>query len=51
MSLQENHDVLHVLLLLPGFLDLGNTSLADIRHFEQTVNVVLDDLEGFQSEV
>ena len=51
MSLQEHHDVLHILLLLPGFLDLGHTSLADVRHFEQTVNIVLDDLEGLQSEM
>ena len=51
MSLQEHHDVLHILLFLPGFLDLSNTSFADVRHFEQHVNVVLDDLEGIQAEV
>ena len=51
MSLQEHHDILHVLLFLPTIANLAYPTLADAGDFEQTVGIVLNDLEGLQPEV
>ena len=51
VSLQEHHDVLHILLFLPAIANLANPALADAGYFEQTVGIVLNNLEGIQPEV
>lgn len=51
MTLQEHHNILHVLLLLPTIANLAYPTLADAGYFEQTVGIVLDDFEGLQPKV
>ncbi len=46
MAVQEEHDLLDLLLLVPGAGDHGDALGADIRHLPQALGVVLDDVQG-----
>ena len=44
--MQEQHDLLDLLLLLPGGDNLASTILTDAGYFQQTLRFVFDDLES-----
>jgi len=48
--LEEEHDVLYVLLLLPTLADLLDTFLAYAGHFIETFDIVLYDRNGVRAE-
>ena len=47
VAVQEDHDFLDLLLLLPGGGDLPGSVQANAGHFAQAFRRVLDDLKGF----
>ncbi len=51
VALQEDHDLLDVLLLLPGARDLRRPLIADARHLAQPVDVRLDHIQRLEAEV
>ena len=50
ITLQEEHHVLDVLLLLPTLGNLLHTFLADAGHFVEPFNIGFNHIDGFQSE-
>ena len=50
MSLEEHHDILHILLLLPAFPDFGDTGGSYARHLIQPLNVILYHIERLHPE-
>ena len=51
MTLQEKHHVLDGFLGLPGRLNHLDPFLGDAGDFNEALDLVLDDVEGFQTEV
>ena len=47
VTMQEHHDLLDLLLLLPSRDDLLRAVRANARHFEQTFRCGFDHIEGF----
>ena len=51
MTVQKEHDIFDLTLLLPGLGDLAGALGADIGHFAQALGLLFDDVEGFSTEV
>jgi len=51
MALQEEHDLLDRLLFRPGAGDHLHPLLADVRHFQQALRVVIEHVQRLQAEV
>ena len=51
MTLQKEHDILDLLLLLPALLDPLYADFADPGHFQKTIRILLDHVQRIGSEL
>ena len=51
MALQEEHDVLDLLLLLPALFDPVHANTSDAGHIKQAVRIIFDDVQCISSKL